>query len=655
MMETGKLQVLPANALWHFKSNKSKFRNILLEHQDKDLNDLDKDELKYFRHETEGYIVTARRVAVKSVRETTRYRSILGLDRQDLFFYRPAGKRGKLKMVIKFLKKAVTLQMDGYHCSAFSVPPGITISVFLHRGTTSFDSGIDGGDLVSDHRLKDGTTGPRSGYASKDTVWATPSENNTGTSKEAGARYQSYGDALPPKNYEEFFYNFQHPVHTHLYFSGDGWVAIKDDDGELVPCDKLLLASYVTKQGAGWVTVHVGYHGSLYRLLVEALRQKLLEEHETIDHKGGNRYDNRAIMLAIMSIEQQAMNKSRSISNTSGYVGVVKDRRLNMWKSLTKIGKRLKFTFFENITDAIDHRKAYENKVGITGTDRDSARRVLAEKAQVVIGTDVIQQRLENQKAAVEKDNQERAAMAESKEEMIHNRENVATESLDETGQFIAYDDNGTRLPRIFWTRAAKQVACARARAAESHVVNTELFARARAAESQVVNTELVARKPPPTESKKRGKNTVFTDDQRKKLVDLFSLVGTLYDTKSSVPGAQEAKDWLSNSGLAKITVINFLSNLSKKDKRKALSFPQIEVARDEFEKNNNDSNEEVIKRILDNVEFQGIEYGRDRLMNWQCKQRSNAKRAAAKREAKTMGETNEANNAKAEGKKKEG
>jgi hypothetical protein len=443
MMEKGDLVALPPNALWHYKSDDSKYRYVLLLHQETDLNDLETNNVKYFRHVDEGYIISARRVQVSSIIRTQRDRSHMGLAKHDLYFFRPAGENpGGNKMVIRFLKMMVVEDTNGYSYCCLSVgsKPPLRVNLLLHRGTTSIDSGVNGGGKVADHRLGDDTSGPRSGHGRGDAKFASVSENNTGKSTEEGAKYEAYGHVLPPNRSEEFDYSLQHPVQKDLYFSGDGWAARMVDETK-IPFNQLLLTSKVTKAGAGWVEVHVERYGSLHRLLVEAVLGRKLLLEETVDHLNGNRMDNRIIMLAVVSKEEQCLNRARSVSNTSGYTGIGMNIITGAWVVKWSDDKGRHCKSFKDISEAIAYRNERNSEKGNKPDDRDSERRKLA---------GIVAEQVRLQLLA------RRAAVIARQQNKVHNLEDDR-ELLDADNRgFIAFDEDGIPLPPNFWTKAAK-------------------------------------------------------------------------------------------------------------------------------------------------------------------------------------------------------
>jgi hypothetical protein len=60
-----------------------------------------------------------------------------------------------------------------------------------------------------------------------------------------------------------------------------------------------------------------------------------------IDHRDGNPLNNRWSNLRLSSYSENAANRGRLRSNTSGFKGVVFDRRRGNWRgAITKLGKR---------------------------------------------------------------------------------------------------------------------------------------------------------------------------------------------------------------------------------------------------------------------------------------------------------------------------
>lgn len=82
-----------------------------------------------------------------------------------------------------------------------------------------------------------------------------------------------------------------------------------------------------------------------------------------VDHKFGNRLDNRKSKLRICTPNDNLQNHKVISTNTSGYTGVSWDQRRGVW--LSRITSRCQYHFlgyYDDINDAIVARKAAEVK-----------------------------------------------------------------------------------------------------------------------------------------------------------------------------------------------------------------------------------------------------------------------------------------------------
>ena len=86
-------------------------------------------------------------------------------------------------------------------------------------------------------------------------------------------------------------------------------------------------------------------------------------DNMVIDHINHNPLDNRKENLRICTQQQNSMNKSKCINNTSGITGVYFDKRRNKWMTyITYNNRRIFLGYFNTKGDAIETRRAAEIK-----------------------------------------------------------------------------------------------------------------------------------------------------------------------------------------------------------------------------------------------------------------------------------------------------
>jgi hypothetical protein len=82
-----------------------------------------------------------------------------------------------------------------------------------------------------------------------------------------------------------------------------------------------------------------------------------------IDHRNGNRSDNRICNLKVASPNENQRNKCQNKNNTSGFNGVVWNKRAKKWHSRIKLNGAFKHLgSFDEKQDAIEARMQANNK-----------------------------------------------------------------------------------------------------------------------------------------------------------------------------------------------------------------------------------------------------------------------------------------------------
>lgn len=104
-------------------------------------------------------------------------------------------------------------------------------------------------------------------------------------------------------------------------------------------------------------TKYNGRHIKLHRFLMKPKRGFV------VDHINGDVTDNRFCNLRIATEQQNAMNKSIQVNNTSGVKGVHHVKRNNKWVArISYKGERIVLGTFDSFDEAVKARKIAEEK-----------------------------------------------------------------------------------------------------------------------------------------------------------------------------------------------------------------------------------------------------------------------------------------------------
>lgn len=96
------------------------------------------------------------------------------------------------------------------------------------------------------------------------------------------------------------------------------------------------------------------------------------ENKPYVDHIDNNKLNNVATNLRWATQQENNRNKIIYSNNTSGFKGVVFDKRYNKWQARTRIdGKSISFGSFDKIEDAVEARVKAVNKIFGEFTNND--------------------------------------------------------------------------------------------------------------------------------------------------------------------------------------------------------------------------------------------------------------------------------------------
>lgn len=88
------------------------------------------------------------------------------------------------------------------------------------------------------------------------------------------------------------------------------------------------------------------------------------ENKPYVDHIDNNKLNNLCSNLRWATHQENNRNKTIYSNNTSGFKGVVLDKRCNKWQARTRIdGKSISFGCFDKIEDAVEARIKGVNKI----------------------------------------------------------------------------------------------------------------------------------------------------------------------------------------------------------------------------------------------------------------------------------------------------
>ena len=97
-----------------------------------------------------------------------------------------------------------------------------------------------------------------------------------------------------------------------------------------------------------------------------------INKKEFVDHIDNNKQNNMTTNLRWATRQENNRNKIIYSNNTSGYKGVVLDKRCNKWMARTRIdGKSISFGCFDKIEDAVEARVKGVNKIFGEFTNND--------------------------------------------------------------------------------------------------------------------------------------------------------------------------------------------------------------------------------------------------------------------------------------------
>jgi hypothetical protein len=111
----------------------------------------------------------------------------------------------------------------------------------------------------------------------------------------------------------------------------------------------------------GYITVGFNKKKYLAHRVIWTLLNGAIPDGSQIDHINHNRSDNRIQNLRIVTAAENAKNKSISVVNRSGFLGVYWVARLSKWKAVIEINNKKQYLgIYSCITDAVRARRKAE-------------------------------------------------------------------------------------------------------------------------------------------------------------------------------------------------------------------------------------------------------------------------------------------------------
>lgn len=132
------------------------------------------------------------------------------------------------------------------------------------------------------------------------------------------------------------------------------------DSDEFFICDKddfnkFYFGNSFCKDGKGYIICD----GKKFHRLI----MNIDDSRYDVDHKNGNKLDNRKKNLRICKHSQNSKNKAVNKNNKSGIVGVYWNNRCGKWVAEIKVDyKRISLGYFDDINEAADARRKAEIK-----------------------------------------------------------------------------------------------------------------------------------------------------------------------------------------------------------------------------------------------------------------------------------------------------
>lgn len=171
--------------------------------------------------------------------------------------------------------------------------------------------------------------------------------------------FQTFEEALSARNEKVKEYKagnlyIEHTDHIEIIVYsklGDRSILIDKEDREIVENNRWHIRS---GYASAWIN---GKKQLMHRLLLgNPLRE--------IDHKNGNRIDNRRNNLRECTGQENSLNKGMLSNNTSGCTGVTYYNDRKKWRAFITKGKKITHLgFYDNIEDAIVARKKAEKDI----------------------------------------------------------------------------------------------------------------------------------------------------------------------------------------------------------------------------------------------------------------------------------------------------
>lgn len=135
-----------------------------------------------------------------------------------------------------------------------------------------------------------------------------------------------------------------------------GVIKVMIDKEDVFKCSKITWHYGKNKDSVYIQGRNYGKMIKLHRYIMNISDSKIV-----VDHINRNTLDNRKTNLRLCNAQQNNFNKSKRINNTSGIIGVYRNKKTSKWVAKIKFdGRTIHLGYFDDIEEAIINRRIAE-------------------------------------------------------------------------------------------------------------------------------------------------------------------------------------------------------------------------------------------------------------------------------------------------------